>query len=198
VSARPESADLPAGSAGSAGSEMGLFTAMRKRRMHRAFAPDSVPPETLAKLLWAARRAATAREGIRHLVVIDDPGLVRTIRQVCPGFVNDAPMAIAICTDLVAAERVGGRAAIEEVGRIDAGTAAAHLTLAAPALGLGACIVTSWTAGALRAVLDLPETVRPEILVAVGIPARVPSPAFKAPPQMVHHNRFGAEWREPA
>jgi nitroreductase len=89
------------------------------------------------------------------------------------------------------------RSGVEEVGRIDAGAAAAHLTLAAPALGLGACIVTSWTAGAVRAILDLPEHVRPDVLVAVGYPAEVPSPAAKAPLQAVHHNSFGVEWRQP-
>jgi nitroreductase len=175
-----------------------LFTAMQKRRMHRAFSADSVPPELMERLVYAAGRAATARAGIRHLIVIDDPGLMRTFRQACPGFVNNAPAAIAICTDLEAAERVGGRAGIEEIGRIDAGTAAAHLTLAAPALGLGVCLVTSWTPSALRAVLNAPETVRPEILMAVGFPAAMPSPAFKAPPRIVHHNAFGTPWEEHA
>jgi nitroreductase len=171
-----------------------LGAAMRRRRMHRAFSPEPVPRETLETLVWAAARGATARAGIRHLVVVDDPVLVATFRKVCPGFVNDAPAAIAICTDTVAAESIGGRSGIEEVGRIDAGTAAAHLTLAAPALGLGVCIVTSWTASAVRAVLDAPEHIRPDVLVAVGYPAATPSPAAKAPPRIVHHNTFGRLW----
>ena len=173
---------------------MDLFTAMRKRRMHRAFAPDPVPRDVLEQLVWAAARAATARAGIRHLVVVDDLAIVRTFRQACPGFVNDAPAAIVICTDLEAAATVGGRSGTDEVGRIDAGTAAAHLTLAAPALGLGACIVTSWTASAVRAVIEAPPNIRPEILVAIGYPAATPSMAFKAPPRIVHENRYGTPW----
>jgi nitroreductase len=175
---------------------MDLFTAMRKRRMHRSFSPEPVPRETMEQLIWAAGRSATARAGIRHFVVVDDPVLIRTIRQACPGFVNDAPSAIAICTDLIVADQVCGRSGIEEVGRIDAGTAAAHLTLAAPALGLGVCIVTSWSASAVRAVLDLPEHVRPEILVAVGFPAPTPSQAFKAPAVLVHHNSYATSWEQ--
>jgi nitroreductase len=173
---------------------MPLATAMRKRRMHRAFSPAPIPPDVMSTLLWAGRRAATARAGIRLFVVVDDPARMQTIRQACPGFVNNAPVAIAICTDLEAAEAVGGRSGIEEVGRIDAGAAAAHFTLAAPALGLGVCIVTSWTAGAVTEVLDLPGHIRPDILIAVGYPADVPSPAAKAPPQTVHHNNYGTEW----
>ena len=40
-----------------------------------------------------------------------------------------------------------------------------------PALGLGVCLVTSWTASALRAVLGAPAYIRPEVLMAVGYPA---------------------------
>src|SRR6185369_15035175 len=36
-----------------------LFDAMKKRRMHRAFAPDPVPRELMDKMLYAAGRAAT-------------------------------------------------------------------------------------------------------------------------------------------
>jgi len=43
---------------------MDLFVAMRKRRMHRAFSDGRIPAETMARLLWAAGRAATAKAGI--------------------------------------------------------------------------------------------------------------------------------------
>jgi nitroreductase len=175
---------------------MELFEAMRRRRMHRAFAPEPVPREQLEQLLWAAGRAVTAKAGIRHLVLVDDPGLMRTLRQACPGFINDAPAAIAICSDLRVLEESVGRTGVEGVGRIDAGTAAAHLSLAAPALGLGICFVMSFGHAAVRAVLDLPGHVRPELLVAVGIPAARPSQAAKAIATPVHHNVFGTPWEE--
>lgn len=175
---------------------MDLFDAMRRRRMHRAFAPEPVPPEAMRQLLWAASRAVTAKAGIRQLVVVDDPGLMRTLRQACPGFINNAPAAIAICSDLQVLEESVGRTGVEGVGRIDAGTAAAHLSLAAPALGLGICFVMSFGHAAVRAVLDLPQHIRPELLVAVGVPAASPSKAAKAIPPVVFHNTFGTPWEE--
>jgi nitroreductase len=177
---------------------MDLFVAMRKRRMHRAFSPDPIPAETMTRLLWAAGRAATAKAGIRHLVLIDDPGLMRTLRHACPGFINNAPAAVAICSDLDVCRQTAGKGGVDDVSRIDAGTAAAHLSLAAPALGLGICFVTAFGTGAVQVILDLPDRIRPEILVAVGIPAESPSQAMKAIPQIVHHNAFGTPWEETA
>jgi nitroreductase len=177
-------------------SSLDLFAAMRKRRMHRAFASEPVPAETMARLVWAAGRGATAKAGIRHIVVVDDPGLMRTLRQACPGFINNAPAAIAICSDLDVCRQTAGKTGTDGVSRIDAGTAAAHLSLAAPALGVGVCFVMAFGDGVVRAILDLPENVRPEILVAVGIPAANRSPAAKAIPQIVHHNAFDTPWQE--
>ncbi len=176
---------------------MDVFTAMRKRRMHRAFAPDPVPSEAMARLLWAAGRGATANAGIRQLVLVDDPGLIRTLRHACPGFANDAPSAIAICSDLDVCRATGG-ASGDEVGRLDAGTAAAHLSLAAPALGLGICFVTSFVKDVVRTILELPPHVRPELLVAVGIPVPRPPRAMKAIPQVIHRNAYGRPFEEQA
>jgi len=187
---------IAAGVAGQLESATDVFTAMRKRRMHRVFEPEPVPREAMERLLWAAGRAVTAKAGLRHFVVVDEPGLMRTLRYACPGFISNAPAAIAICSDLQLARQAVGTKGVEGVTRIDAGTAAAHLSLAAPALGLGICFVMSFNEAAVRAVLDLPPHIRPDVLVAVGMPAARPSAAAKAIPTAVHHNAFGNPWEE--
>lgn len=180
----------------SADEAMDLFTAMKKRRMHRAFAPEPVPRDKLEQLLWAAGRAVTAKAGIRQLIVVDEPAAMRTLRQVCPGFINNAPAAVVICSDLNVLEQSVGRTGVEGVGRVDAGTAAAHISLAAPALGLGICFVMSYGHAAVQTALGLPPAIRPELIVAVGIPAPQPSKPAKAIRQIVHHNAFGHAWGE--
>lgn len=173
-----------------------VFEAMRRRRMHRLFESKLVERDVLARLVYAAGRAPVARAGIRHLVVVTDERLVRTVREVCPGFGNNAPALIAVCTDTQQAEALVGRRGREIVARVDAGQAAAYLTLAAPALGLGICVVTSWSEGAVREVLGLPEHVRPEVLVAVGHPiANPPRPMRRFEP-IVHGDRYGKAWMD--
>ena len=69
---------------------------------------------------------------------------------------------------------------------------ACAVSLAAPALGLGICFVTSWSAEAVRGVLAMPAHIRPDVLLAIGHP--VPKPPKAAPrfPPHVHRERFGA------
>jgi nitroreductase len=175
---------------------MDVLELMRRRRMHRAFEQRLPTAAELSTLLWAACRAPTARPGIRQFVLVSDPVLMRTLRQVCPGFINDAPAAIAVCSDLQAAEKAVGSRGCTVVARIDAGAAAGYLSLAAPMLGLGICIVTSWSEVAVQELLGIPPYVRPEVLVAVGYPVAQPARAAKAPPPIVFSQRYGNEWEE--
>lgn len=171
-----------------------LFEAMRKRRMHRSFQPERPSDAQVEQLLWAAGRAPTARAGVRQFLVIDDPALMRTVRQTCPGFINDAPMAILVFSDLELALKTVGTRGQEVIARIDAGTAAGYLSLAAPALGLGICITTSWSNGVVQELVGLPAHCRPEVLIAVGAVARKPSPTVRATLATIYRNTYGTPW----
>jgi nitroreductase len=175
---------------------MDLAIAMKKRRMHRAFQPRPVDDADLAKLVWAAGRAPTARAGVRQLLITSRPTLVRLVREACPGFINDAPTIILIFTDLARAEELVGERGRELIARVDAGAAAAYLSLAAPALGLGLCITTSWTESAVQEIFELPERCRPEVLIGVGYIAATPSPTVKAQPPIVFDSVYGQAWRD--
>ncbi len=173
------------------------FEAMRRRRMHRVFTDDPVDREELDRLVYAAGRAQAVRSDIRHLVVVDDIRVVRTIRQSCPGFISNAPALIAICSDLERAEALVGHRGVVVVARLDAGAAAGYIALAAVSLSLGVCTVTSWTEVAVQAVLGLPPHIRPEVLVAVGHPVPNPPRAMRRFEPIVHENRFARAWVAP-
>ena len=174
--------------------EMDLAVAMRKRRMHRAFEPRPVAEGDLRKLVWAASRAPTARAGVRQLLVTSRPDSIRLAREACPGFINNAETIILVFSDLDLAEELLGIRGRELVSRIDSGAAAAYLSLAAPALGLGLCITTSWSESAVREIFGLPPHCRPEVLIGLGYPAPTPSPAVKAFPPVIHDSVYGQEW----
>ncbi len=173
-----------------------VFEAMRLRRMHRVFTSEPPSTDVLDRLVYAAGRAQVARPGIRHLIVVTDPRLVRTVRHACPGFVNNAPAVIVICSDLEKAAEVMGPRGVEVVTRLDSGAAAGYITIAAPTLGIGVCKVTSWTEEVVQAIFGLPDHIRPEVLMAIGIPvANHPKPVKGFHPT-VHHNLYGQDWSE--
>ena len=174
---------------------MDVFEAMRRRRMHRVFTDEPVSRELLDKLVYAAGRAQTARAGMRQLIVVNDRRIVWTLRQMCPGFIANAPAAIVICSDVQKSGELVGTQGVHEVSRFDAGGSAGYLALAAPALGLGICVVTSWNDAAVRTILGLPDAVRPEIIVAVGHPVPNPPRGVKRFELIVHENRFGEPWK---
>ncbi len=177
---------------GNGGEPYDVFLAMRKRRMHREYRPDPVDEALLERLIYAAGRGPSARAGIRHLVVTTDPRLIKSIVQVCPGWLNNAPAMMAVCTDTrLAAEILGASA--DEATILDSGAAAGYVSLAAPALGLGICFVTSWSTEAVQGVLALPEHIRPDVLLAIGHPIPNPPKAARRFVPHVHRERFSPE-----
>jgi len=173
----------------------GALEAMRRRRMHRYFDAAPLDDETLRTFAWAATRApAGGNQPSRFVVVVKDPRLVRTVVEVTPSYIGTLPAAIiVIVTDEEIAEAQMGMQGRVHLSRIDAGAATEHIALAAVELGLGCYLFRSSNEAALRAVLDLPPSVRVDWLAAVGRPAETPSPAPKAPRQVVYVDRWGGE-----
>ena len=165
--------------------------------MHRAFTEDPVDEEVLDRLAWAAGRAPMGgAELVRRIIVVSDSAMVRTVRQVTPSFLANAAAIILICTDLDRTEAAMGRQGRDILSLLDAGAAAENIALAAPALGVGVCFVRSANDAALREVLDLPEHVRPDILVGVGHPAPTPSPRPRMQKPIVFRDRYGQPWKD--
>jgi nitroreductase len=174
---------------------MDVFEAMRKRRMHRRFSDEPVSEDVLGQLVRAAALAPMGgNELVRRLIVVTDPRVVKTVRDVTPSFLANSPALIVVCTDLERAEASMGRQGRDILSLLDAGAAAENVALAAPALGVGISFVRSVNDSALREVLGLPEHVRPDILIGVGHPAATPSPAPPRRPAVVFRDRFGDPW----
>lgn len=175
---------------------MDYFDVVRSRRSIRKFENKPVEQEKVTQMLEAALRAPTAR-GSRpwEFVVVTDTDLLTKLASSRPGgsgFFKGAPLAIAVCAD-------PSKSApwIE-----DCSIAALTIQYAAQALGLGSC----WsqmrmrehddktTAGAYVAqLLDLPDNLELECIVAVGYPAET-KPAYAEGDLLfdrVSYNKFG-------
>jgi nitroreductase len=174
-----------------------VLDAIVRRRMHRSFEATPVDRGVLVRLVDAAARAPMAANvALRRMIVVTDPRVRRTLRQVTPSLIADPPALIVLCTDLAAAERETGPHGRDISSWIDAGAAAENVALAALGLGVGVCFARSCNDVAVRVSLALPAHIRPDIIIGVGHPTRTPSRAPRRPAVPIYGDQFGNSWEQ--
>jgi nitroreductase len=172
---------------------MDVFEAIKGRRSVRKYSPKPVKRETILKMLEAARWAPSGSNIQPWLfIVVEDHGILEMVRKISPGYFGEAPLAILICSDKKRAQKMGGALGRDYLTIADCAMAAEHIQLGAYALGLGTCVVKSFSHGAMREILEIPEGIEPELLIIVGYPESIPAPPRRIPlNDMVYLNKFG-------
>ncbi len=150
-----------------------VFEVIKSRRVSRVFTGEPVADESLAKLVNAARWASSA--GNRHVhkfFITRDPRKIALVRSFSPGLLSEPPALIFVLTDheVAARERLQDG---DDANVVDVGTAAQNMMTMAQALGLGTCPVTSFSKSGVGAVLGLPPSLTPELMLMVGHPRPV-------------------------
>ncbi len=153
---------------------------IRARYSVRAYRPDPVEEDKLARVLEAARLAPTAanRQPFRILVI---PTVGREIEleriYPRPWFVQ-APLVLAACG-------VPSESWVRRDGKlyadVDVTIAMDHLILAAANEGLGTCWIAAFDPAAAREVLRLEAGLEPLIFTPLGYPADTPRPKQRRP-----------------
>lgn len=148
-----------------------VLETIRSRRVTRSFAERPVTDGSLLQVLEAGRWATSGgNRRIHRFLVVRDPGTLALVRAVTPGMFSTPPVVIVICTDATRAAEELVQLEQDSTTWIDVGTAAMNMMVAAHALGLGTCPVSSFSHGAVGVVLGLPPTVEPELFLLLGHP----------------------------
>jgi len=176
---------------------MDVFEAIEGRRSVRKYKSKSVERELTEKLLRAACWAPSGGNiQSWKFVVLEDRTTLEMIRKVSPGYFGEAPLAILVCSDKMKAHRIGGTLGRDYLSIADCAMATQNILLAAYALGLGTCVVKSFSHAAVKEILEIPQGTEPELLVIIGYPADVPAPPRRTPlKEIVYLNRFGQEFQ---
>jgi nitroreductase len=153
------------------GSAETVLETIRSRRVTRTFDARPVEHESLLRVLEAGRWATSGGgRRIHRFLVVRDPGTLARLRAVTPGMFSAPPVVIVICTDATRAAEELVQLEHDPTTWIDVGTAVMNMMVAAHALELGSCPVTSFSHGAVSVVLGLPPTVEPELFLLLGHP----------------------------
>ena len=196
-----------------------FFEVVHRQRACRAFSAEAVTDETIARLLDAATFAPSAEnrqpwvfvvvrdedarrrvhdlteqawaEGGRAMAQsrLDNALLEEVDRGIAGGGYRGAPVLVVIAADTDRCLTATIASSIFP--------ATQNLLLAATALGLGSALTTLTTAFAdeLSAVLGLPTSVVPQVVVPVGHPARALARPRREPfTGHTHRDHFGTPW----
>jgi nitroreductase len=176
---------------------MDLQDAIRGRRSVRHFHDEPVSAADLEQLIEAAVWAPSGGNAQSwRFVVVEERQRIRRLRMVSPGMPGPPPCIIAVCQDVDLAERLGARLGREKLAMFDSAMAAQNIMLAAHAAGLGTCVVASFHAGGIKALLELPTGVEPMLLVAVGRAAETPAAPTRRQEEVMFHETY-SEHRAP-
>ncbi|HDQ15020.1 MAG TPA: nitroreductase [Sediminispirochaeta sp.] len=144
------------------------------------FKADSVPDDSLERLISAARRAPSAKNRQPwRMIVVRDPAVREKIYEASyrQEHVGQAPVIIAACTTNVDYRMPNGQLAYP----IDIGIALSFLMVQSRAEGLGAHMITTFDEREVKDLLSVPYQMRVVALLLVGFPASVPMQSERRP-----------------
>jgi nitroreductase len=150
---------------------MDFFEVVKKRHSVRDFKDKEIEKEKLEKLLYVANSAPSAGNLQAYQIF-----LVRKSAQKIAlanaayeqDFITQAPVNMIFCTDPLRSARKYGKRGSELYSIQDATISAAYVHLAAVDLGLGSVIVGAFDEEAVSKILNLPNILRPIIILPIG------------------------------
>lgn len=154
---------------------MDFLELVKNRYSVRSYRPQPVEREKLDYILECARLAPSAVnfQPWRFYVVESEEAKAALRPCYHRAWFSEAPLYIVVCAD----EAVSWKRSSDgrDHADVDAAIAAEHICLAAAQQGLGSCWVCNFDLPACREALQLPENLRPVVLVPIGYAADVPA-----------------------
>ena len=153
-----------------------FYQIIRKRQSDRSFDPDKeVESEKIQRIIEAAHIAPSACNSQPwHFIVVDEAEKCRMVSEALASmgmnkFAAEAPVHIIIVEETPNfSARLGGWIKNKHFPHIDCGIAAAHITLAATAEGLGSCILGWFDEKKIKKILNIPSGKRVLMDIIIG------------------------------
>jgi nitroreductase len=161
-----------------------------KRGSIRAYKPDPVPEDLLAKVLEAGRLApSAANQQPCHFIIVRDEQVRQRLQQAyAKEWFWKTPVLLVVCTET---KRGWVRQDGKNYASVDGAIAMDHMTLCAADLGLGTCWIGAFHPAKVKEILGLPEGIEPLAMTPLGVPDVEPrAKTRKALNEIVHYERW--------
>ncbi len=165
---------------------MNILDVIKNRRSVREFKDLEIPEKAIDVLIEAIRWAPSAGNlQSRKFYFVFNEELRKRLAQAglrhdFVSFISRAPLVVVGCADLRIASRYGERGT-QLYCIQDTAASVQNLLLAAQDQGLGTCWVGAFKEDRVKEILDMPDYLRPVVLVPVGYPAKTPKAPDRLP-----------------
>ena len=160
---------------------MNFLDLVNKRYSVRSYFPQPVEREKLDRILECARLAPSAVNFQPWRFYVIESEAAKAVLRPCyhREWFAEAPLYIVVCADEAASWKRSSDG--HDHADIDAAIAAEHICLAATEQGLGCCWVCNFDVPACREALQLPDNLRPVVLLPIGYAADKPTQKKRKP-----------------
>lgn len=182
---------------------MDFYQTLDRRQSVRLYKSNAIPPEVLQRVLDAARRAPSwANTQATRWIVVANPEIKAQLAPcLSPGNPSakalvQAPVVLALCFLKKRSGFYKGEPTntLGDWGLFDAGLAAAQLTLAAAAEGLGTVHVGAIHIEMAAETLQVPPDVQLVELIPIGYPEQTPKQTSRLElDQISFHEKYGSK-----
>lgn len=163
---------------------MNFFDVIHSRRSVREYTGEAIRKEDLEKIIDAARMAPSG--GNRqpwHFVMVTEKHMVEKIAShFSTNFAQSGAFVAVVLDEAVSKWCLqDGSAAIE------------NMMLAATALGIGSCWLegtTQRSEGVLKSLLNIPEAMKLQTMISLGVPVEWPTHPKKSLAEVLHWEKF--------
>lgn len=165
-----------------------MLNLIHTRRSIRKYCEKNIEYSQIKMLIESAMDAPSANnQQPWHFVIVTDKRLLQELSGCNGGYtmLKEAPLAILVCGE-------PGKATLPHFWPLDCAAATQNILLASHAIGLGAVWLGAYPAeehvASIRHILNVPQTVVPFALIAVGYPAEEKVPTQRYIPDRIHYN----------
>ena len=170
---------------------MELWEAIKGRRSIRSFLDKPVERALLERLIEAALWAPSGGNAQTWIfIVVDEKDRIENIRAISPGLLGEPTALVVVCQDKDLAHKKGGELGRDTLSVMDAAIAGQNIALQAFAEELGSCLVMSFHKNGIQRLMNLPERIVPELLIALGYPAESLPPPKRRTEQVSFYNEY--------
>ena len=169
-----------------------------KRQSDRKYSSKKVEEEKILSCLEAGRLSPSAcnSQPWSFVVIDQEPVLQQAQKRIATmgmnRFVKQAPVLIAIVLEKAnLTASLGSVIKDKEYPLLDIGIAANNICMQAAELGLGSCILGWFDEKGLKQLLDVPESKRIPLVIALGYPTTVTRNKIRKPmKEIIYFNSY--------